>query len=212
MDAAIGLATAIGAACVGSALALAIEDVFPGSDLLDARAVPPGNAFRGRSDRTSWARHRVLQRRRRKALAREVPQFLDLLASAAAGGLAAPRAVEQAVREIRGPLATELEAVLERVALGHRWRDELLAISERLELADLRRAVIVLARSEKLGVSLASATADLAAEVRAARHALAEERARKAPVKMLFPLVSMVLPAFLLLTVVPVLVSTLGSM
>lgn len=210
------MAAAIGAACFGGALALAIEDAFPGAELVEGERVDQGEASRTRSggpaDGPSPIRLRVLRRRRRKALEREVPQFLDLLASAAAGGLAAPRAVDRAVQELRGPLATELAVVLERVSLGHRWRDELLAIAERLGLADLRRAVVVLTRSEKLGVSLAASTADLAAEVRASRRALAEERARKAPVKMLFPLVSMVLPAFLLLTVVPVLVSTLGSM
>ena len=49
------------------------------------------------------------------------------------------------------------------------------------------------------------------ADVRAERRALAAERARTAPVKMLFPLVFLILPAFLLLTVVPVLLSTVRS-
>jgi pilus assembly protein TadC len=47
--------------------------------------------------------------------------------------------------------------------------------------------------------------------VRAARRLAVTERARTAPVKMLFPLVFLVLPAFLLLTVVPVLLTTLRS-
>ena len=51
----------------------------------------------------------------------------------------------------------------------------------------------------------------LAASVRAARRAAVTERARTAPVKMLFPLVFLVLPAFLLLTVVPVLLTTVQS-
>ena len=68
-----------------------------------------------------------------------------------------------------------------------------------------------LSRTETLGASLADSTAELAASVRAARRAAVTERARTAPVKMLFPLVFLVLPAFLLLTVVPVLLTTVQS-
>ena len=69
----------------------------------------------------------------------------------------------------------------------------------------------MLTRSESVGSSLAEAVSELARESRETRRALVAERARKAPVKMLFPLVFLVLPAFLLLTVVPVLVTTLQS-
>jgi tight adherence protein C len=68
-----------------------------------------------------------------------------------------------------------------------------------------------MARAESLGSSLSDALSELATEVRDARRSAATERARKAPVKMLFPLVFLVLPAFLLLTVVPVLISALQS-
>ena len=84
-------------------------------------------------------------------------------------------------------------------------------MSDRLDLPDLRRTVSVLTRTETLGSSLEAATAELAATVRQARRAAITERARAAPVKMLFPLVFLVLPAFLLLTVVPVLLTTVQS-
>jgi tight adherence protein C len=75
----------------------------------------------------------------------------------------------------------------------------------------MRRTVAVLARTETLGTSLVEATHELAASVRQERRAAVMGRARTAPVKMLFPLVFLVLPAFLLLTVVPVLLTTLRS-
>jgi tight adherence protein C len=100
---------------------------------------------------------------------------------------------------------------LAEVELGARWRDGLRRLTERLDLPDLRRAVQAMVRTERLGSSLADALRELADEVREERRSQATERARKAPVKMLFPLVFMILPAFLLLTVVPVLISTLRS-
>jgi tight adherence protein C len=149
--------------------------------------------------------------RRRAALDADVPQLLDLLAAASSAGLSAQLALRRAVDAIDGPLAAELAIALERVDLGARWRDELGLLVERSGSSDLRRAASVLARTETLGVSLEESTAELAASVRSARRAAITERARTAPVKMLFPLVFLVLPAFLLLTVVPVLLTTLQS-
>ena len=148
---------------------------------------------------------------RRGRMDAELPQLLDLLAAASHAGLAGPLALRRAVDATRGPLAQELDRVVDAVALGGRWRDELSACADRLALPDLRRAVAALTRTEHLGSSLADSMTELAARVRAARRAATTERARKAPVKMLFPLVFLVLPAFLLLTVAPVLFSTLRS-
>ena len=156
------------------------------------------------AERRAW-------RRRRAALDAQIPQLLDLLAAASSAGLSGQLALRRAVVALGGPLAAELADVLDAVDLGARWRDELAAAAERLELPDLLRAVSALSRTETLGASLADSTAELAASVRAARRAAVTERARTAPVKMLFPLVFLVLPAFLLLTVVPVLLTTVQS-
>jgi tight adherence protein C len=141
----------------------------------------------------------------------ELPQLLDLLAAASSAGLSAQLALRRAVQATEGPLSEELDAVVRSVDLGARWRDELKSMADRLSLPDLRRAVGALTRTESLGASLADAMGRLATQVREERRSTLSERARKAPVKMLFPLVFLVLPAFLLLTVVPVLVTTLQS-
>jgi tight adherence protein C len=149
--------------------------------------------------------------RRRRAMDAEIPQLLDLLAAGSAAGLSAVAGLQRSVSALRGPLGTELRVALDAVDLGARWRAELASVTERLALPDLRRAMTVLSRTETLGTSLTGATRDLAADVRSARRAAVAERARAAPVKMLFPLVFLILPAFLLLTVVPVLLTTVRS-
>lgn len=154
--------------------------------------------------------HRA-SRRRHSAMDLQIPQLLDLLAAASSAGLSGQLALRRSIDALGGPLAAELVDALDAVDLGARWRDELSAAAERLDLPDLRRTVAALSRTETLGASLADSTAELAASVRVARRAAVTERAQTAPVKMLFPLVFLVLPAFLLLTVVPVLLTTVRS-
>jgi tight adherence protein C len=150
-------------------------------------------------------------RRRSRALDARIPSLMDLLATASSAGLSAPLALRRSAQAVSGPLAEELSRVLEGIDLGRPWRDELDDLVRRNPSPDLRRAMSALTRSGALGSSLADQTAVIAGEIREARRAAVTDRARKAPVKMLFPLVFMVLPAFLLLTIVPVLVSTLKS-
>ena len=126
-------------------------------------------------------------------------------------GLSAEASFRQAVDCLHGPLGAELGAVMRAVDLGVPWRNALADHVARSGDPDLARTVAVLARTEALGVPLRDATRELAATVRDARRAATLERARTAPVKMLFPLVFLILPAFLLLTVVPVLITTVRS-
>ena len=180
-------------------------------------AVRPAGRKDARRPQRPWAlpiggrRSNRRHRRRLAAIDAEIPQLLDLLAAGSSAGLAAPLALRRAVDGLAGPLAAEMRATVRSVDLGARWRDELEGLADRLDLLDLRRTVSALTRTETLGASLAEATAELAASVRQARRAATAERARTAPVKMLFPLVFLVLPAFLLLTVVPVLLTTVRS-
>jgi len=203
----IGLVAAA-AACSAAGLARAMRD-RPAARLPRGRSPEPGRQPLTSSRPTFFASR--AGRRRLAAIDAEIPQLLDLLAAGSSAGLAAPLALRRAADGLAGPLADEVRATVRVVDLGARWRDELDALAERLDLPDLRRTVAALTRTESLGTSLAQATAELASSVRQARRAAMAERARTAPVKMLFPLVFLVLPAFLLLTVVPVLLTTVRS-
>jgi tight adherence protein C len=153
---------------------------------------------------------RAAKQRRRRVDA-HVPQLLDLLAAGSSAGLSAELALRRAAEALPGPLGDELRTVFAHADLGDRWRAGLAGLATSSGSADLRRTVAVLERTENLGSSLVDATRDLAATVRHARRTATLERARTAPVKMLFPLVFLILPAFLLLTVVPVLLTTVRS-
>ena len=76
----------------------------------------------------------------------------------------------------------------------------------------VRGLTAVLISAERYGTPLVDSLARLADEVRVQRRRRAEAAARRVPVKLLFPLVLCTLPAFALLTVVPLLLSALGSL
>lgn len=140
---------------------------------------------------------------RQAAAGAAVPDLLDLVAVSVTAGLTPRLALERAAESVRGPLGEHLAIARREVALGQPWRKAIRGAAEGSGLRDLRRLAVVLERSSQLGSPVARELRTLAGQVRAERRAAAEERARRAPVAMLFPLVFLILPAFILAAVVP---------
>jgi tight adherence protein C len=61
-----------------------------------------------------------------------------------------------------------------------------------------------------LGVSIGAVLRDLAIDMRKRRRQAAEERAQKTPTKILFPLVTLILPAMFIVTLGPVLMEAIA--
>jgi tight adherence protein C len=156
----------------------------------------------------------LLARRARTDRARAeaaIPELLDLVAVSVTAGLTPRLALDRAGRALSGPLAAELEGARRSVELGESWAAVLRRAAQRLDVRDLRRLASSLEQSSRLGSPVAERLRGLAREVRAERRVRNEERARRAPVAMLFPLVFLILPAFVLAAVVPtILVATRG--
>jgi tight adherence protein C len=139
----------------------------------------------------------------RAAAAASAPDLLDAVAVCVTAGLSPRTSLDRAAAVVRGPLAKELEEARRQVTLGTPWRAALRGVSDRTGLPELRRLSLTLDRSERLGSPVADQLRRLARDVRDERRLRAEERARRAPVVMLFPLVLCILPAFVLAAVVP---------
>jgi pilus assembly protein TadC len=140
-------------------------------------------------------------RRRAERLARELPAAIDLLAVAVSAGATPFAAVEIAARWAPPTVGAAFDGVLATCGLGASFETALRGAARRdPKLAPLTS---VIATSAQLGAAVNDALARLAAESRRDLRRRAEARARTVPVRLLFPLVFLVLPAFGLLTVVP---------
>jgi pilus assembly protein TadC len=160
----------------------------------------------GRVVRGLAARHRA--RAEAAAIGRELPVVLDLLGVAVGAGCTPFLAVEVASRWAPPTLADRLAAVPRACRLGAALADALDDLGRTTPaLGPLADA---LAATDRLGAPVGPALARLAATARADTRRRAEARARTVPVRLLFPLVFLVLPAFGLLTVVPALMAGLA--
>jgi len=150
-----------------------------------------------------WATGRMeppAVRRRRERLAAAVPHAVDLMAACLSVGLSPAAAVEQVAQAIEPPLSEELAAVCARLRLGVDpvtvWRD----LAAHPQLGGLGRTV---ARAAESGASVADAMLRLSDDLRRQVRAEVESRARAVGVKAALPLGTCLLPAFVLVGVVP---------
>ncbi len=151
-------------------------------------------------------------KRRQQRIAVHVPDLVEVLAATTEAGMSPLVAFRRSAEVMPGPLGIELKECTRLIDLGMPWRRALDDLVQRTDVASLRKVVGALARSHRLGTSVRSALRTVADDLRADRRSRAEELARRAPVKMLFPLVFLILPAFLLLTVGPVVLATIRSL
>jgi tight adherence protein C len=156
------------------------------------------------------ARARV-ERRRREAVADDLPDVVELLALAVGAGLTINRAIDAVGRWGSGPLAAELARVSAEVSHGRRLAD---CLDELPALVgdDVRPLTAGLAACERYGAPISDTLARMAIEARAASRRRAEVAVRRLPVKLVFPLVLCILPAFALLTVAPLVAGALGAL
>jgi len=148
----------------------------------------------------------VVQRRARARLANidyEMPDLVDTLVATVEAGVAFAAAMQIAARRFRGPLAQELQLLLQEQNMGLDLKTALTHLLERADTPAMRSFVRSIVQGELLGVSISQSLRSLATEMRQRRRAAAEERAQKAPVKMLFPLMFLIVPSIFIILLGP---------
>jgi Flp pilus assembly protein TadB len=150
----------------------------------------------------------VRSRRRRRLddeMARQVAVAVDLVCVGVGAGHTPYLAVELGARWSPPLVARDLDGVVGACSMGLSFDDALGELGRRTPAA--RGLTDALRTSARLGSPAAPALARLATELRADLRRRAEARARTVPVRLCFPLVGCILPAFALLTVVPAVVA-----
>lgn len=150
-------------------------------------------------------RRRAALRRRSEAAATlaELPEAVDLFALAASAGLSVRLATEAVAPRLAGPIGRALDRAVHRMRLGVEAAEVLESLTRERNGDALRLLVRPLTDSLRYGSALGPALEQAAAVARAERRRQAEEAARRVPLRLLFPLTLCVLPAFVLLTIVP---------
>jgi tight adherence protein C len=133
----------------------------------------------------------------------ELPHFVDQLAIAVEAGMGFDAALTYLVDAGNGPLEDEMKRVLTELRVGQSRRTAIRGFAERVGSDDAMSFANAVIASEQLGSPLAGILRSQAADLRHRRQMYAEERAQKAPVKMLFPMVIFILPVMFIVILAP---------
>ena len=146
-------------------------------------------------------------RMRREEMRRDLPDVLDILAVSVEAGMSFDAALAKLSDHKAGPLVEQFQLVLSELAIGENRSYALRKMAERLDLPELTGVITTLIQSEQLGTPLGHILRTQATESRARRRIAAEERAMKAPVKMVLPIGMFIFPSILIVIVAPAILS-----
>lgn len=146
---------------------------------------------------------------RKKQIQNGLPDALDLLIISLEAGLALDQAILKCSEELAisyPALSHELQMINIETRAGKPRLEALKNFAERTQVDDARALVTMLVQTDRFGTSVAQALRTHADESRVKRRQRAEEKAAKLSVKLIFPLVFFLLPAFFVVATGPALI------
>jgi tight adherence protein C len=142
-------------------------------------------------------------RKRRDQIRAQLPDALDLLAVSVEAGMGFDGAISKLIDHMDGALAEEFGLTLNEIRIGESRQDALKKLATRTDTAEISGFTRAIIQADQLGISLGRILRVQATDTRQRRQAAAEEKAMKAPIKMLFPTVLFIFPAMFLVILGP---------
>ena len=142
-------------------------------------------------------------RSRKEILRAELPDALDLLAVSVEAGMGFDGAISKLTEHMDGPLADEFALALGEMRIGESRQNALTKMMKRVDTPEFSAFVRAIIQADQLGISLGRILKVQASDTRNRRQLAAEERAMKAPIKMLFPTVLFIFPALFVVVLGP---------
>ena len=144
-----------------------------------------------------------LVQRRQTKIRLALPDAIDLLTISVEAGLGFDAALAQVSRNSTGPLAEEFYRTLQEVQLGRSRGEAMRNLADRSSVPELSAFVLAMVQADVFGISVANVLRIQSREMRKKRRQLAEERAMKVPIKVLFPVLFCIFPALFVVILGP---------
>jgi len=158
---------------------------------------------------------RRMAKNRQTAFWKALPDSLDLLTTCVEAGLSLDFAFQRVAQRQKGPVGEEIGRMLREKALGQTRREALTGMAERIDLPDVSVFVTSVIQAETLGTSIGQVLRVQSRQLRIRRRQRAEQQARQAAPKMVFPLVFFVMPNLFIVILGPIIIrayDTLSSL
>ncbi len=149
---------------------------------------------------------------RQKAIQRGLPDVMDLLVISVEAGLGFEQALDRVIMNVPGELSEEFARVLGETQAGSSRSDALRHLQDRIDTPEIRSFVLAMIQADTFGVSIGRVLRAQADEMRIKRRQLAQEKAQKAPVKMMIPMVLCIFPALFVVVLGPAIINISRSL
>ena len=157
----------------------------------------------------------LLARHRQQAIFLSLPDALDLMVVCVEAGLGLDQAMRKVAEEMKKAhpiLAGEFALANFQLQMGRPRAEVLHELGVRTGVAELRSLASVLIQADKFGSSVAQALRVQSDSMRTRRRQLAEEKAAKTAVQLIFPLVLFIFPGIFVVLVGPAAITMIREM
>jgi len=154
----------------------------------------------------------IARKNRQAAIRRQLPECMDLLCVSVQAGLSFDGALAKIVERMKGPLVDEFKRMQDDVRMGIVRRTALKSMAARCDVQDVSLFTTSIIQAERLGTSMGKTLKNQADNIRERHRQYVKAEAMKAPVKIIFPLVAFIFPAFFVVALLPPLLSIMKSL
>lgn len=157
-----------------------------------------------------WLSRKIKDRKQEIQLA--LPDAIDLLTISVEAGLGFDPALQRVAEKWDNQLAAEFRRLLSEVRMGKSRREALREMANRINVDDLNVFIASIVQADQLGVSISQVLRVQSKQMRLRRRQRAEEKAHKAPIKMLFPMILLIFPAMYVVILGPAVPQIMNSL